>query len=760
MTVNHHATFPPILTQLPEAAQLLAALGDEANFLALYEPLASRLLNSQIDQFAALVGWAQTLSLQTAPAQQWHTFFEAVLLARQDRFPEARSAFTELLSQQNLIPLVAARAHNARAITARVLGDLNAALADYAASLTQIQQLGDQHFEGIVRTNQGVIAYQLQRYDEALQHLALAADCFTRVGDARWLANVRSEQAVVYRDLGQWDAARASIEVFIAQARQQQSDDLVAKGLCNLGEILLFAGDLAGAEESLLIAIDLMQGEIYKIDALLHLGMIYQVTNRMTTAETAFLTAREVAREIGRNEIMPIIHLRLATLWQQQGDITRAIAACTLAAEQIERGDIQDETLKISLLGRWQQIFELLVLLCHECGDVDAAFRWSERARARAFADALGGGDGEIQPAMAQRCLSTDHALLSFFTTGVMERDIPLVRAISADHPLRPLLLPPAHTLRFMLTTDALTLTDCQLDPNQFTTVASRGSDGQRFLHRRILPVLRQRLLPPDAPQRLTIVPHGPLHHIPFAALLPATIIDYTPSVSLCQSVIPRPIGEGRGIAMAYDGDGQRAAKLRFATIEAQMVAQIMDGALATGERATANWLHFACHGWFDYREPMQSYLALQEGSISAEKIRSEWRLSAELVTLSACQTGISQILRGDEPMGLVRAFLHAGAHAVLVTHWAVDDLATLLLMQAFYTHLAAGQSPAQALTHAQRDLRELTSAAAHETLTTLVTNSQQLDELTARHHRDYPFADPRYWAGFALVTATSAMTP
>lgn len=752
MTANPRATFPPILNDLPEAARLSAFsadLIDETTFLATYQPLASRLLNSQIDQFAALVGWAQTLPLQTTIARQWHAFFEAVLLARHDRYPESRRAFTQLLSAPNLDPLIAARARNARAITARVLGDLDAALNDYAASLTQIRQLGDRHFEGIVQTNRGVIAYHLQRYDDALANLAAAADCFEEVGDDRWLANVRSEQAVVYRDLGKWEAARTSLEAFVAQAREQQSDDLLAKGLCNLGEILLFQGEVAEAEKTLRIAIELMRGEIYKIDALIHLGMICQVTERLSDAEGAFLAAREMAREIGRNEILPTIQLRLATLHQQRGEIDSAITACASAAEQIEASLLQDETLKISLLGRWQQIFELLVLLCIKSGDEEAAFLWSERARARAFADGVGESNQVVQLAQIGEKLSADHTLLSFFTTGVIERDIPLVRAISASHPLRPLLLPPAHTLRFTLTHNALTVTDCQLDPNQFTTVASRGSDGQRFLRRRILPVLRQRLLPDVNTRRLTIVPHGPLHHVPFIVLLPNTIIDYTPSVSLWQTTIQRPTGRGRGIAIAHNGDGERAAKLRFAMTEAQMVAEIMDGDFAVGEREQARWLHFACHGWFDYREPMRSYLALVEGRLSAEKIRREWELSAELVTLSACQTGISQILRGDEPMGLVRAFLHAGARAVLVTHWAVDDLATLLLMYAFYTRLAQGDSLSNALAQAQGYLRSLTLEDARAVLQLLGVDGGELSA-------EAPFANPRYWAAFALVTATS----
>jgi hypothetical protein len=75
-------------------------------------------------------------------------------------------------------------------------------------------------------------------------------------------------------------------------------------------------------------------------------------------------------------------------------------------------------------------------------------------------------------------------------------------------------------------------------------------------------------------------------------------------------------------------------------------------------------------------------------------------------VVLSACQTNVGAVSAGDEVVGLTRAFLFAGTPTVISSLWNVDDKATTVLMERFYTHLRAGMGKAQALQQAQRDVR------------------------------------------------------
>jgi CHAT domain-containing protein len=83
-----------------------------------------------------------------------------------------------------------------------------------------------------------------------------------------------------------------------------------------------------------------------------------------------------------------------------------------------------------------------------------------------------------------------------------------------------------------------------------------------------------------------------------------------------------------------------------------------------------------------------------------------ELQLSADLVTLSGCGTGLNAVVGGDELLGLVRGLLYAGARALLLTLWDAHDRSTAEFMASFYEHLSAGQGKAGALQAAMLELR------------------------------------------------------
>jgi len=120
---------------------------------------------------------------------------------------------------------------------------------------------------------------------------------------------------------------------------------------------------------------------------------------------------------------------------------------------------------------------------------------------------------------------------------------------------------------------------------------------------------------------------------------------------------------------------------------------------------ATANWLHFAVHGFFDARQSGISGLMLAQDELRAPEIR-DLRLAADLVVLSACQTGLGREVWGEELIGLSRAFFAAGAPTVVVSLWRVADRSTATLMVEFYRGLLDGLGPRAALTAAKRRLR------------------------------------------------------
>ena len=225
---------------------------------------------------------------------------------------------------------------------------------------------------------------------------------------------------------------------------------------------------------------------------------------------------------------------------------------------------------------------------------------------------------------------------------------------------------------------------------------------------------------------RVVIVPHDVLHYLPWGALRSKQgrwlVEDYTLSTLPSASVLrfleaKRAAGAGGGVVAVGNPDLGAALNLRFAEREARAVADHYAGATllvrrdATEERAKAlaggaRLLHFATHGELDERDPLASGLLLVPGG--PEDGRLEVReifgldLQAQLVVLSACETGLGQLSTGDELIGLQRAFLYAGTPAVITTLWKVDDRASFALMREFYTGLARADG-ALALQGAQR---------------------------------------------------------
>lgn len=152
--------------------------------------------------------------------------------------------------------------------------------------------------------------------------------------------------------------------------------------------------------------------------------------------------------------------------------------------------------------------------------------------------------------------------------------------------------------------------------------------------------------------------------------------------------------------------------------------------------------IHLATHALIDAEKPGASALVLSQdvnpggtdGLLTVREISHSWRLNAELVTLSACATGLGRRIDGEGFVGFSQTLMGVGARNIMVSLWPVDDRATALFMEKFYTLLAGETvshlSPSQALRQSRQWLRDYTTP----------TGSQ-------------PFAAPRYWAGFIMFS-------
>lgn len=231
--------------------------------------------------------------------------------------------------------------------------------------------------------------------------------------------------------------------------------------------------------------------------------------------------------------------------------------------------------------------------------------------------------------------------------------------------------------------------------------------------------------------ETLWLVPDGPLHGLPLhavevdgAPLGERNPLCVTPSASLLRQRLGRERESGvrRALIMA-DPDGD----LPHARAEAHLIGALLPHAeVHTGSSATRrrllerlgsepyDVLHLACHYGFDRTQPAGSAVRLAEGRLTVEDFLSV-RLDASLVVVSGCETGGQQYRKGNELIGLTRALLHAGARAVIVSQWAVNDVSTALLMAGFYRELGRGRPVAAALSAARSEVRAMSFREAVE---------------------------------------------
>ncbi len=213
----------------------------------------------------------------------------------------------------------------------------------------------------------------------------------------------------------------------------------------------------------------------------------------------------------------------------------------------------------------------------------------------------------------------------------------------------------------------------------------------------------------------LMIVPVGALHYVPFHALFDGTSyqverreIIYAPSATVWQFLASKPKRKLKNALLIGFAD----ERIPLVGREIENLKRIFANSKSfTGEEATFSAfienaaqfdvLHLACHGQFRPENPLFSSLHLADGWITVRDICSQ-RLNAEIVTLSACETGLNKIFAGDEILGLARGFLSAGADSLILSLCTVHDEATTNLMKDLYTELQTGKSAAEALRIAQ----------------------------------------------------------
>ncbi len=206
-------------------------------------------------------------------------------------------------------------------------------------------------------------------------------------------------------------------------------------------------------------------------------------------------------------------------------------------------------------------------------------------------------------------------------------------------------------------------------------------------------------------PANVLVVPSGDLHFVPWGAL----DVSFTVGVLPTGGWIVRSPHRSKGAVQAcIVGDpefGGVLPQLPDARDEAVSLAKLYGTSAIIGPDATetalrqrvgtgVDVLHLATHALYDPLYPLQSSLILSDGQkavpLSAEKLYKN-PLSSRLVVLSACETGMGQVISGDDLLGLTRSFYLGGANVILSSLWPVSDEATRIFMEQFHKSARSG---------------------------------------------------------------------
>lgn len=382
------------------------------------------------------------------------------------------------------------------------------------------------------------------------------------------------------------------------------------------------------------------------------------------------------------------------------------------------RAQFRSDEFKMGLFSDLQAVFERAIVLHDKLGQPARAFDISERSRARALLDAVAGraelkGDSgtAMDAAQLQAMLAPDEVVVAYHT--LPDRLVAWVLSRDGVREAKfPLALPRADLGRLV---DAYRDALIKLNPK------AAGIGDQ----------IGQLLLAPlgIAPgKRVVIVPHGPLHYLPFQALrldgqylIERNPISIAPSISIAARLAQRtPTARAELLAFGNPTISPDVADpLPGAEREVQALAAQFPGATLyfnaeanktnfAAAAPKARLVHVAAHAMADTLDPLHSKVLLADEDGKPNYLEAKDVIGMDLgnvamLALSACESGLGRVDNGDEVLGFTRSFLSAGTSTLLASLWPVSDAATEKLMTTLYADLAKGVVVQDAMRDAQR---------------------------------------------------------
>lgn len=644
-----------------------------------------------------------------------------------------------------------AQAQNNRALISKSLGNVQEVLTSYEASEKLWRELDEPAQLGRILCNHGEFLLAVGQPEASLKYFQKALDQLDLEDEPNVRSSILNGIGLAYHELKFHEKALWAYGLALERASNASDRAFV---LSRLGTVFRDVNRLPEAENALRSALELarsLREPLRVAFALADLAHLQDLMNREEQALRLYAEALEILTELEDRASMASVLFGRAEAQRDIGrfqDAITSIETSVALVESVQSGLSSD--LRVTFFADRHRYYELYIDLLMElhlrnpgAGYAARAFAAAERSRSRSLLDDVGGS-----PAAA--VMGVDET-----RKDVLDRDSVLLTYALGE------------TRSFLWVVTPTSFDAYVLRKRADVEEAALAVWGHQGLIRSEKQALSSLLLPSRmrslGRMRLLISPDGALHLVPFGLLCdpnlpngcsPLTFsheITVVPSASviggmrrilesrkparnllslLSDPVFQRDDKRLEHLAPPRQGEevedlpGGPLSRLKLSANEADEIQELAPPELtfaASGFEATrevamsprflsSQILHIATHN-LPEGHPDFSGLVLsrydetgrrREGFLRAREIY-ELRVPAELVVLSACGTGLGRDVRGEGPMGLTRAFLHAGAKRVVVSLWIVREEETAIFMSRFYRGMLRGKlSPAAALRAAQ----------------------------------------------------------
>ncbi len=385
----------------------------------------------------------------------------------------------------------------------------------------------------------------------------------------------------------------------------------------------------------------------------------------------------------------------LGDLYYQTGEHNQAFIHYKEAIDLVEkiRSNILSLEERREFHEMYIKLYQKMVSTCVKLENYQKAFEYAERARSRVFAEMLSEKIPENKT-ISNTILSPN--VLKDFSESI------LYYFVAYDDEIVGLLI---NQGQIKIAKSLGNLHDIQSD---IRTILENSKDIEELPENYInsLHDIYQKLIQPfesHLMKDIIVIPHRELHYIPFAALWDGKLylvekhsIKLAPSATSLKLLKTREYPNKKALII-----GNPTKDLEGAEHEAKLVKKILKEentyeqiVLLLGENATtenikreintANLVHYSGHAFFDRTQPEKSGLRLHDRVFTIKDF-ADLHIPANLVVLSACETGLAKISPGDELEGLVRAIQLAGARYIIATLWPVNDYIARRIFEIFY---------------------------------------------------------------------------